>query len=54
MTELEKRIRTYAFANNCDFDEAAFQVLSKIVKECQGARSYEGLYDKLFKEEEHD
>lgn len=48
---LEKRIKAYAFANGVDFDEASFRVLNDLVKLAQSKRSYEGLYDRMFKEE---
>ena len=47
-TPLQDRIRTYAFQNDCDLDEAALHVLREILKEAAMQRTQEGLYDSLF------
>ena len=49
-TPIERRIRTYAFLNDCDLDEASYEVAREIVREAMASRSWEGLYDRLFKE----
>lgn len=52
MTALEKRIRTYAFVNNCDLDEATRRVLVEVLREASMAHTQEGLYDSLFGRED--
>ena len=47
-TPLQERIRTYAFKNECDFDEATLHVLREILQEAAMRRTQEGLYDSLF------
>lgn len=47
-TPLQERIRTYAFQNECDFDEATLHVLREVLQEAARQRTQEGLYDSLF------
>ena len=50
-TPIEQRIRKYAFIHNCDLDEATRTVLIEVMSEINSARTTEGLYDKLFTDE---
>ena len=50
-TPIEQRIRKYAFIHNCDLDEATRKVLIEVMSEINSARTTEGLYDKLFTDE---
>lgn len=53
MTELEKRIRTYAFNHNVGLDEAAYRVMVEVVHSTNNSNA-EGLYDRLFGEDKKD
>lgn len=48
ISPIQNRIRTYAFKNECDFDEATLHVLREILQEAAMMRTQEGLYDSLF------
>jgi hypothetical protein len=53
MTELEKRIRTYAFNHNTGLDESTYRVMSEVVRSTNNSNA-EGLYDRLFGEDKKD
>lgn len=48
ISPIQDRIRTYAFKNECDFDEATLHVLREILQNAAMQRTTEGLYDSLF------
>ena len=48
ITPAQDRIRTFAFQNGCDFDEATLHVLREILNDASLKRTQEGLYDSLF------
>jgi len=51
MTGIQNMIRNYAFSHDCDFDEATYKVMQKVLQEAQMKRDVEGLYDRLFGED---
>ena len=51
-TPIEGKVLAYAFLHNCDTDEATFKVLVDVVNETSKDRKTEGLYDKLFQEQD--
>lgn len=48
ITPVQDRIRTFAFQDGCDFDEATLHVLREIINDAALKRTQEGLYDSLF------
>ena len=44
---LERQIRTYAFNNGCDVDEATYMVIKEVARNLS-PKEMEGLYDALF------
>lgn len=48
ISPIQDRIRTFAFQNGCDFDEATMRVLREILNDASLKRTQEGLYDSLF------
>ena len=48
ISPIQDRIRTFAFQDGCDFDEATMRVLREIFNDASLKRIQEGLYDSLF------
>lgn len=53
ITPVQDRIRTFAFQDGCDFDEATYKVLAEIRNEIMTRKTKAGLYDSLFGTEEY-
>lgn len=50
MTQLEQDVKNYAFNEKKDLYVATFKVLMQTITEAVNKQTYEGLYDKCFKE----
>ena len=48
MSGIERRIKTFAFVNNCDLDKATRKVILQVAGELNTRTDTEGLYDELF------
>ena len=54
MTQIEKKIRTYAFNHrNMNLDEATYWVMADVVRNTNSSNA-EGLYDRFFGEDKKD
>lgn len=51
MTQLEKEVKNYAFNNDKDLDVSTFKILMQTITEAVNRQTYNGLFDKCFKEQ---